>query len=463
MSQGPANTINRAELAAIFTAICRILEVHDAGLIFTDSQVAIHLLGRALREPHTLDGHLHKGILMDIAQRLVQRANAGVVTSICKVKAHSGITGNEEADKAAKAAAQPDAEHDFHTPAHVPYEGHVCVAFHQPDEEGEGAAPLMVSSRGKALAARLHASTKTGYSKQGLHTTLTEGMYQGTEDDRALGKESNAFWRSASARVVRIALKHRLGQWWHRGMAFRRRAPYHGGQPPADDLCPVCRAGPDSSGHMLLHCAHRKLKAMAIKRHDEAVRRIHTALARHARDGSVYTILDACKAGQLEELGADAKRLPDWILPQLGEQDRAKLRPDILRILGLPPSPTAAQLAHAAANKGQYTVQIVEVGYCSDYNWRETVQKKMAQHDALIAALQAENWKVDATPHVIVLGAKGAVFLSGQEALCKLGLTAAKATELLAELSVWAVQMMYEMTLARRELEGSAHNSTGVG
>ena len=91
------------------------------------------------------------------------------------------------------------------------------------------------------------------------------------------------------------------------------------------------------------------------------------------------------------------------------------------------------------------------------------MQKKMAHHDALIAALQAENWKVDATPHVIVLGAKGAVFLSGQEALCKLGLAAAKATELLAELSVWAVQMMYEMTLARRELEGSAHNSTGVG
>ena len=102
------------------------------------------------------------------------------------------------------------------------------------------------------------------------------------------------------------------------------------------------------------------------------------------------------------------------------------------------------------------------MGYCSDYNWRETVQRKLTQHDALIAALQAENWKLDATPHVIVLGAKGAVYLSGQEALSKLGLGTAKAKELLADLNMLAVQVMYEMTLARRELEGRA-NRDGVG
>ena len=141
---------------------------------------------------------------------------------------------------------------------------------------------------------------------------------------------------------------------------------------------------------------------MHIKRHDSTVRKILKALQRRTYSGGSYcTILDACKAAELVALGAAAKRLPRWLLPA---------------------APTETELARALTNKDQYTVQVVEVGYCSDYSWRDKVQAKLEQHAALVGKLREEGWKVDEALHVIVVGAKGAVFLSAQQALQRLGL-----------------------------------------
>ena len=52
------------------------------------------------------------------------------------------------------------------------------------------------------------------------------------------------------------------------------------------------------------------------------------------------------------------------MLPEelVSDDELAKMRPDILRIVGLPPAPTPEQIAHALANKSEYHVQVVEVG-----------------------------------------------------------------------------------------------------
>jgi len=84
----------------------------------------------------------------------------------------------------------------------------------------------MVPNQGKLLASRVHGCTKTGCSGKGVYATLTEQMYREVGGDRALRKESNAHWRRGMWRVVRVAMKHRLGQWWHRGKAYHRKAVY---------------------------------------------------------------------------------------------------------------------------------------------------------------------------------------------------------------------------------------------
>eukprot|EP00887_Chlorella_sp_A99_P002003 scaffold18.g2003.t1 len=195
------------------------------------------------------------------------------------------------------------------------------------------------------------------------------------------------------------------------------------------------------------------MQALYIRRHDSAVRKIHAALQKGSPTGSAYTVLDACRQDQLAELHADAKRLPAWLLPDTASEEVACMRPDVLRVTGLPPAPTAAEIEAATQNKHRHPIQVVEVGYCSDTRWGEKVQDKLAQHRALLEALAQAGWRVDPDPHIVVLGACGAVYLNGLQALKKLGLTKEQSSTLLTKLHVMATQAVHDILVARRRLE----------
>jgi hypothetical protein len=294
-------------------------------------------------------------------------------------------------------------------------------------------------------------------------------MYNGLGGDRALQQESNAMWcsKKIGTTVLRTVMKHRMGQFWNKKLAFRRRVPYllgRAGQAVAtNDKCPLCNE-PDSTGHILLHCHQRQMQAMYIKRHDGVVRMINQALQRHTKHGNVFTVLDACPAAELTSHIAEAKRLPRWILPadEISDETLAKMRPDILRILELPSAPTEADIQYVASHKSQYYVQVVEIGYCSDTMWTARVADKLQQHHQLMAALRQAGWNVDERPHVIVLGACGATYLSGQQALAQLGLNKKQSSDLLTKLHLSAAGAAHDISLARRRLERTG-SRTGVG
>jgi hypothetical protein len=164
------------------------------------------------------------------------------------------------------------------------------------------------------------------------------------------------------------------------------------------------------------------MQAMIIKRHDAAVRKITQALQRRTRQSGCYTIMDACKAAHLETHGVDAKRLPSWILPDAADAaDLSKQRPDILRILGLPASPTDADIQQAVAHKRRHRIHIVEVGYTSDTRWKEKLAEKQVQHERLRAQLAAAGWDVDPEEHVILLGTAGTLYRQSLRALQGVG------------------------------------------
>ena len=69
--------------------------------------------------------------------------------------------------------------------------------------------------------------------------------------------------------------------------------------------------------------------ALKILRHDEAV----IALARmilHGDEGAWYTVMDAGKLEDNTDIAEEA-RIPEFILSNIGDDMRRKLRPDLLR------------------------------------------------------------------------------------------------------------------------------------
>jgi ribonuclease HI len=99
--KGSTHTNNRAELVALLVA----LQAHALGTdltIYTDSLCSIQNIRQMMDRPHMMRESKHKALIEQIVQILAQRAMAGGHTYLKKVRSHTGIHGNDEADRLAK-------------------------------------------------------------------------------------------------------------------------------------------------------------------------------------------------------------------------------------------------------------------------------------------------------------------------------------------------------------------------
>ena len=460
--EGPTNTITRAELAAIYHTLHNIAPDEPDCTIFTDSQASIHLLGRALHRRYTLERHPHRQLLVETAEHLVRRANAGLRTRILKVPAHTGIRGNEAADQAAKEAARPEQDCAYTTDAHLPFAGQWWPAFWtKPSSDADGEPTLRVAANLKgALRRHLHATLRTGGSPVGVYAASWRALYDHPEG--ASPKESSAKWKRGrvSEAAIRSNLKFAWGQFWNKKLAKRYARPYRRGEPAAtDDRCPLCGL-PDSCGHIQGGCQPRQMQAMYTAKHNKAVQKIARALQRRSRDGGCYMVMDACRTDELAGHEAATSKVPCFLLPNTPEADRRRMRPDILRVSNLPAVPSPGQITEACAHKHRHPLQLVEVGFTSDTRWQDKMQEKRGQHEALVAALRAAGWTVNA--HVVLVGHCGTVYKTGLTALQDMGVSKQNASALLEDLSIHAVVAAHEIGMARRRLERIS-GRVGVG
>ena len=96
IGQGMLNIITGAELAILFAL--RECRSNEDESIATDSRCWMQKINRHLRAPAQTKDDCHQPLLQAITTLIMDRAKAGLLTKIMKVKSHIGIYGNEMAE-----------------------------------------------------------------------------------------------------------------------------------------------------------------------------------------------------------------------------------------------------------------------------------------------------------------------------------------------------------------------------
>ncbi|KAJ9516332.1 hypothetical protein QJQ45_001063 [Haematococcus lacustris] len=410
-----SKTINRAELTAIHAAL-------EAGAkrIATDSLCSLYQIRRALANPMSLITHRHNDILTAIATLII---DSPATIHFYKVRAHSGIIGNEGADALAKyAALHPELAN---TPAYSPTTRNETKNWLSNETDGESPAPLPDCRQ--SVRAHMHRKHKLGLANQdSIYYQMTQEITKAAAKGAG---ERVMIDTNISTHAQRTALLYRTGGLYNQKLAMRwKRA--------TDDRCPLCGEA-DSATHLLSGCS--ETLPMVQERHNGAGRLITKAISK----GTLGGYISFADTGSWEKGAKESLDLPSdtlhTTLQTLGlkpEDTKHTTRPDILMVL-----------PHKKASKdGKDTkrVCIIEIKYCSDSRWTDQLNKALTQHTHLAETIRKEDHMVAIIP--ILLGIGGITYEAHtRQHLLTLGITQANTTKLLNKLTRHAMEAAHSI------------------
>ena len=433
-------TINRAELSAINYAL-DLARDKESVSIFTDSLCSLYLIRKALRAPRAIRFNKHMPLLSAIADKIKARCRSGLGTHLLKVKAHTGVTGNEAADAAAKRAA--DGAPCDHTERADPNHLDRLVWAGTSTEEGE---PYYAGNLTQALKKLAAPKAATGLSNRTLYTSLWDAAKADIHPPC-----SNHMWHAEDMAFqdVRTVFKYRWGALYNQKIAMRIGRSH-------TSACPLC-AGQDSGSHIMGGCEHAAMRALYVTRHDAAVKLVQRAVSKGEK-GGFFTVMDAGRAADLPDT-VTSKRLPPWLLGRHQMAPRGGVehyRPDILILEGVTPSEArrwAAQGYAPVHRKRSTTVHVVEVGYADDLRYQEKMVQKTAQHAELAALLKQARWGNVLISPPIVVGHGGTIYADSVAALCNMGVPKQAAVKTLHKVHTHTVRSAGAIVRTRRMLE----------
>jgi exonuclease III/ribonuclease HI len=422
--QGVSNTILRAELAGILTALRQGYHT-----IATDSATSLWLIRRAILAPMTLQTHLHRRLLQNIVdaiKALTPRTDSHI--HLFKVKAHSGVIGNECADTLAKQAAEQGEACDIGVHFQQnPFEDRVWVQRRPQNTEDH--THLILPNCGAALKQHI---LKTSHLGTANAQSIYYQLWQAVATVAAPGSLAQVMKDSSiTAGERRLALQYRNGNLYNQKHAFRcKKAP--------NANCPNC-GNPDSATHILQGPCTAAHSGMVSNRHHGAVGLIAKAILKGDRGGDLRFADISDKVAQ--GIGLDVTELDGW----------KDLQPVLTRPNETPGSrPDLLLLQRDEDTQKIIRVTIVEVKYCADTSWLQRYEQAQEQHAALqekvcraIGArpgskrLRTGHVQTNVDTVVLLLGAAGTTYrkYTLDPLTQKLGLDHARAKKLLAKLT----------------------------
>jgi hypothetical protein len=295
-----------------------------------------------------------------------------------KVRAHTNIIGNKEADKLAKEGSKIDLTNDMPT---QPYEyAHSSPYWWCRDDDHASKGPI------RHLKSYLEKIEKEENVK--LARTF-DNINKWINNPFIDNKISNNFWTNPAVTDSQITqlLKFRYGQY----MGNARKHLFW------NELYPninCLKKQNDTTRYMatyttMLHRAH--IHKLRINRHNKAVHEIHKFLISNTKS-RCFTLVNAGKSdGQPQE-----NTVPNWLLPCSCNNptqrctSNAKLRPDILCIHNHPYNAEPPKEPNQTL-----TVQFIEFTYCNDKYYSDKIQEKIEKYLGLINDIKARGWNVD--------------------------------------------------------------------
>jgi ribonuclease HI len=398
---GPTNTINRAELAALAHATqhtCK--DSNSSEVIATDSLCSLYQIRKAVYNPKGLMASKHYAIAWDIADHLRRRAQHRLHTTLIKVKSHSGVKGNEMADRLAKQACRmtlADSNTYSVSIGCTPYDNKYWIGKREPDRNNE----IFFLDDISAGVMRHALSTECCYggSNKSIYAQLLKEQMA-----KSAAAHSNHFWTLYQNKVISFMhvsniLRIRTGTLWTAKLAAKFHMTYGNSYAQrksnaandanvthnSSDACPLC-GQPDSPAHILGYCSSHK--ALHIQRHDTTGR----VIIQHIRKGKLggcYIMADVGCPEKLRALGVHDKRIPAWLIPQ---HNNMLSRADVL-VVHIPIDKDDLDTPMLPAGT---KITIVEVGYRNDFDLDGKKRaEKLAQHANLQQELQQRGFDVD--------------------------------------------------------------------
>jgi exonuclease III/ribonuclease HI len=445
--QAMQNTINRAELVGILTAL-------QMGMnkVLTDSACSIYQIHKHMTRPQDHSQHQHKTLLGDIVQ-LIQDSPRPVY--IGKVKSHTGVVGNEVADEIAVAVAKgKEGEEDDMDD--------VTEYGEESNDRGSLYWPAKVTQLFRTMRDATTGEPKKVPSRKKYKPLqdLKKDTHEVSRDKRKMGSANRdtirfeAWDRQTAIRhkathhfVATTQVKHTTkvtALKYRTGCLFNRKLAYMFKMATSPN-CVLC-GQMDGGHHIASGCPnHTKLYT---DRHNKAVRMIIKSICQ-GRKGGFLVMADAGRKEKCQQDGIPhlPRSIPAAALP-------AAISEEVKRVLTSKSRPDAFLYKPAKSQGGSSEYTIVEVKYCRDTDPDPQLQRAEQQHKELADTIQSAEPTARVRYLPVLLGVAGTVYITHTtDHLEQVGIVGAALTKLVNSLNEHAVESLHWIYTTKRKQE----------